>query len=191
MLKLKYEWHIKNLFTLAAITIFLTVSMGILADHASAQNLSFGKRVWGQGKANCPRCHAWSGLGGVGEDERAPNGANLRDTFFDRDMLEEVIKCGLPGTEMPFFSRRAWEGDNKCFGMTAKEAGNLKPFMGERNLIQREIDALLDYMYAKVIGRGEISVEECEDYFSPGARRCQAPFYRTEEEIAAHGGGGA
>lgn len=177
---------VRSRFATFAIYIFAAVAAIVIAGDAFSQNLSLGKRTW-EGKADCPRCHAWSGLGGVGEDDRAPQGANLRETVMDRAALEEVIKCGLPGTEMPFFSRLAWtDDDHRCFGMTRAEAGNLVPFQAERNLIQREIDALLDYMFAKVVGRGEISREECEEYFSPGSERCR--LYRTAAEIAAAAG---
>ena len=151
----------------------LAFAAAVLTPEASAQNLSLGKRIW-ETKAWCPRCHGWSGIGGVGEDDRAPQGANLRETMMDRTILEEVIKCGMPATEMPHFTRLAWaDEDHACFGMTEADVGNDKPFKAEKHLIQREIDALLDYMMAKVVGRGPVTKEECEEYFSPGSDRCR------------------
>ena len=182
MLALSIGAGTKRLFTSSAIFFMLFAAAALIASEANAQNISFGKRTW-QGKADCPRCHAWSGLGGVGEDDRAPQGANLRETVMDRATLEEVIKCGLPASEMPHFEKGAWTERKPCFGMTAEDVGNDKPFIAERHLIQREIDALIDYMFAKMIGRGPISREECEEYYSPGSERCR--LYPTLAEIEA------
>jgi hypothetical protein len=34
-----------------------------------------------------------------------PDGANLRETALDRDMLVMTIKCGRPGRDMPAYDR--------------------------------------------------------------------------------------
>ena len=165
----------------AASAFALAFAATAVVSEADAQNLSLGKRTW-EVKAYCPRCHGWSGIGGVGEDDRAPQGANLRETLMTREILEEVIKCGMPATEMPHFNRLAWtDEEHACFGMTAADVGNDKPFRAEKHLTQRELDALLDYMMAKVVGRGPITKEECEEYFSPGSNRCR--FYPAAAEL--------
>lgn len=136
---------------------------------AAAQNVALGKSVF-QTKAQCPECHGWAGHG-VHEDPRAPNGANLRETVMDAEALYVAIQCGLPGTSMPAFDRFAYR-DDRCFGMTAEEIGDLKPPPGAVDLIRREILALVDYLTAAVVGRGEPTMEECTEFFGPDNNRC-------------------
>ena len=114
------------------------------SSTANSQNFSLGKRTWGQGGANCIRCHGWAG-DGLGEDERAPQGANLRLSLLDRETFETFIKCGIPGTAMPHYDRMAYT-DDRCYGATAEQMGNDKPFKAERNLSARSLNALLDYV---------------------------------------------
>ena len=139
------------------------------AVPGAAQNVDLGKSVF-QTKAQCPSCHGWAGHG-VHEDPRAPMGTNLRQTLMDADALFVTIQCGLPGTSMPAFDRFAYR-DDRCYGMTAEEIGDLKPPPGRPDLIRREILALVDYLMAKVVGRGEPTEEECVEFFGPNNNRC-------------------
>ncbi|MSO71746.1 MAG: hypothetical protein EXQ88_07050 [Alphaproteobacteria bacterium] len=143
---------------------------GGLAGAAEAQNVVLGKQIF-QGKINCPECHGWA-ANGVQEDPRAPRGADLRQTAMDRDTIAKTIQCGLPGTAMPFFDVRAYV-DDRCYGMTAAQIGADRPPPGTPNLIQREIDAVADYVIAKVVGRGAITREECIEYFTTDVGRCK------------------
>ncbi len=141
------------------------------SSAASAQNFRLGKSTWEEGRANCVRCHGWAG-DGQGEDERAPQGANLRLSLLDRDTFETFIKCGIPGTEMPHYDGRAYT-DDRCYGMTAEQIGNDKPFKAERTITQREIDALLDFLFQSVVGQGmPVTTEACEAYYGVGSTRC-------------------
>jgi cytochrome c553 len=149
----------------------LSVGAFGFSSAAEAQNLKLGKSTWQEGGADCVRCHGWAG-DGQGEDERAPQGANLRVSFLDRETMEMFIKCGIPGTEMPHFDRGAYT-DDRCFGQTAQQIGNDKPFIAERTIIKRQIDALLDYLFAEVVGKGmPVTLEVCEKYYKEGSTRC-------------------
>ena len=157
------------------------------SSGAEAQNVKLGKTTWQEGGADCVRCHGWAG-DGQGEDERAPQGANLRLSFLDRDTMEMFIKCGIPGTEMPHFDRGAYS-DDRCFGQTAQQIGNDKPDIAERTIIKRQIDALLDYLYAEVVGKGmPVSLEVCEAYYSVGSTRCVGKYAPAAEAAPAAGG---
>ena len=141
------------------------------SSTANSQNFSLGKRTWGQGGANCIRCHGWAG-DGLGEDERAPQGANLRLSLLDRETFETFIKCGIPGTAMPHYDRMAYT-DDRCYGATAEQMGNDKPFKAERNLSARSLNALLDYVMAFVAGTGmPVTKEVCEEFYGAESTRC-------------------
>lgn len=141
-----------------------------LMGAAHGQNIALGKQIYKE-KVNCPECHGWA-ANGIQEDPRAPRGANLRETAMDRDTIAKTIQCGLPGMSMPFFDVRAYV-DSRCYGMTAAQIGGDRPPPGTPNLIQREIDAVADYVIAKIAGRGPITREECVEYFEADVSRCQ------------------
>lgn len=51
----------------------------------------------------CVNCHGWAGDGQAGSNPLShAAGANLRKTELDTEGLTEVIKCGLPGTKIPY-----------------------------------------------------------------------------------------
>ncbi len=140
-----------------------------IAAPASGQNLKLGKQVY-QKKINCPECHGWAG-NGVQEDPRAARGASLRETILDKEALMTAVQCGLPDTSMPYFDSRAYS-DDRCYGMDAAAIGDAKPPPGTPNLIRREIEAVADYVLATLVGRGEITFEECVEFFEAEVSRC-------------------
>ena len=160
-----YVWR-----KLALLTAVAGVALSLGMAPAAAQNIALGKSVF-QKKIQCPLCHGWAGHG-VNEDPRSPKGANLRETVMDAEALYVAVQCGLPGTSMPAFDRFAYR-DDRCYGMTADQIGDMKPPPGEVNLISRELNALVDYLMAKVVGRGEPTEEECVEFFGPNNNRCK------------------
>lgn len=159
----------------------LALSWAAIATPASAQQTEqnpqmvvLGQRIWKE-KIACNDCHGWSG-NGVPDDSRQPVGANLRETKLTEEQLVEVIKCGRPATGMPHFDARAYE-DDRCYGLKAADLGkDVPPFLGT-GLIPREIQAVVAYLEAKVIGRGAFTRAECEDYFGQGATVCGSFTY--------------
>jgi mono/diheme cytochrome c family protein len=135
-----------------------------------ADPFAYGRRLY-QDKAQCPFCHGWA-ADGAGEPQSNGGAANLRQSFLNRDQLVEVIMCGRPGTPMPRFDEEAYT-DNRCYGVTEAEIGAQVPSLPPgATLRKREAEAIADYLLAKVIGRGPVTREECEEVFGQGARSC-------------------
>src|SRR6516164_4462479 len=122
-----------------------------LPATAAAQNLSFGDRLFHE-KADCQFCH---GVNGDGHgDPRSPGkGSDLHATKLDREQLVEVIRCGRPGSEMPYFDKYAYE-DKSCYGLSAAELGaRMPPAPHSTSLTLREIEVLADYIIATYKGK--------------------------------------
>jgi mono/diheme cytochrome c family protein len=137
--------HIQSSALIVAATLLLSSHLAFALDT------SFGQRLF-QDKADCQFCH---GIDGDGRgDPRSPGrAANLHETHLNRDQLVEVIACGRPGTEMPHFDKYAYE-DTDCYGLKGKNLGN----DGARDphstsLTKREIEAVVDYILAKFLGK--------------------------------------
>jgi mono/diheme cytochrome c family protein len=120
-----------------------------LATSARAQNaarLTAGEAAWN--KAACLQCHGSSGEGGTGGE--FPAGPSLRTTQLNRAMLADTIRCGRPGTQMPAWLDGAYT-DISCYGLPKgpPPAGlDLTPVLSGD-----EVDALVDYMMAKMVGK--------------------------------------
>jgi hypothetical protein len=108
----------------------------------------------------------------AGEPQSNGGAANLRESRLTREQLVEVILCGRPTTPMPRFDEDAYT-DDRCYGMTEKELGTQVPALPPGGTLrQREAEAVADYLLAKVIGRGLVTREECEEAFDGDARSC-------------------
>jgi mono/diheme cytochrome c family protein len=120
-----------------------------LATSARAQNaarLTAGEAAWN--KAACLQCHGSSGEGGTGGE--FPAGPSLRTTQLNRAMLADTIRCGRPGTQMPAWLDGAYT-DISCYGLPKgpPPAGlDLTPVLSGD-----EVEALVDYMMAKMVGK--------------------------------------
>jgi mono/diheme cytochrome c family protein len=157
----------------ATASVVAVVLMTLAAAQATAQQsnlIDFGRRLY-QEKANCGFCHGWSG-DGAGDPHSPGIAANLRTTAMDRDALEEVIRCGRPGTAMPRYFQFAWSKGDECFGMVESELGAPIPGPAGNTLQRREINAVLDYLFADVIGKGKPTAEECDRFFGGKAILC-------------------
>jgi mono/diheme cytochrome c family protein len=144
---------------------------GAASQEVSQRVINRGKNIF-QVKANCVFCHGWSG-DGQGDERSARPGLSLRETALTRDQLIEVVQCGRPGTQMPFHDGFAYT-DERCYGATAEALGDAAPLRAQQTLQKAEIEAVVDYLRARVVGRGPITRAECEEYFEPGAQACAA-----------------
>jgi mono/diheme cytochrome c family protein len=111
-----------------------------------ARRLAAGEDAWN--KAGCLQCHGSNGEGGAGGE--FPAGPSLRKTRLDRTGLTETISCGLPGTEMPAWLDGAYT-QRPCYGFPTGPAPDgtvLTPVLGAA-----EIEALVDYLTARIVGR--------------------------------------
>jgi hypothetical protein len=122
-------------------------------------------------RANCMGCHKWHGDGGPGYGGAA---MSLRKTGLARAQLIELIKCGRPGTNMPYFDRKAYK-DKHCYGSTfadfADDEDN-RPLQGKMYLNDRQVNAVADFVVAELQGR-EITKAYCERYFGGQTRQCE------------------
>jgi mono/diheme cytochrome c family protein len=132
-----------------------------------ARMIEFGKEIY-KVKANCQYCHKWDASGDTGYGGVA---LSLRKTALTREQFTEVVKCGRPLKGMPYHDQKAYS-DKRCYGMTREELGKDMPPMGEF-LSNREIDAVVNYLFAKAVGRGESTYEDCVDFWGSQTRQCE------------------
>jgi len=120
-----------------------------LAAFAYAQDagrLAAGEAAWN--KAACLQCHGSMGEGGMGGE--FPAGPSLRATQLNRALLLDAIRCGRPGTQMPAWLDGAYT-TVPCYGLPkgSPPAGlELTPVLSGD-----EIEALVDYLMAKIVGK--------------------------------------
>ena len=120
-----------------------------LAASANAQDatrLAAGEAAWN--KAACLQCHGSMGEGGMGGE--FPAGPSLRATQLNRALLTDTIRCGRPGAQMPAFLDGAYTAI-PCYGLPKgpPPAGlELTPVLSSD-----EIEALVDYLMAKIVGK--------------------------------------
>jgi len=129
--------------------------------------LEFGKEIF-KSKAVCQYCHKWDASGDQGY---GGNALSLRATQLTPEQLTEVVKCGRPGTGMPYHDRFAYT-DKRCYGHTREEMGKDMPPAGNDFLSQREVDAVVKYLFAKAVGRGPATYEDCVDFWGKDTRQC-------------------
>jgi mono/diheme cytochrome c family protein len=138
---------------------------------AADDDFAYGRRLFLE-KAECSFCHGWAG-DGAGHPQSPGAAANLRKSALDRASLIMVIGCGIPGTAMPHFDADAY-ADKRCYGMTEAELGARTPALPPSTTLQRrEIEVLADYLLAKVIGRGDITRQECAEALGARDRSCE------------------
>jgi hypothetical protein len=107
-------------------------------------------------------------------DNQMPDGANLRTTRLDREKLIMAIKCGVPGKAMPAFDRLAYS-DGRCYGLKQADLQKMNASMPDpaATLQPREIDLLVDFLLAKVVGQGTMDRAKCIDYFGSDVSACK------------------
>jgi mono/diheme cytochrome c family protein len=123
----------------------LSLAFTAPASTQAAARVAAGEEAWD--KAGCYQCHGTAGEGGEGGE--FPAGPSLRKTKLDRATLAETISCGRPGTPMPAWLDGAYT-QRPCHGLPKgpPPAGVvLTPVLDAD-----EIEALLDYLTAKIIG---------------------------------------
>jgi hypothetical protein len=141
------------------------------AQAPAAEDIAAGLRIYRQ-KADCQACHGWAGDGRK-MDSQMPDGANLRATKLDRDKLIVAIRCGMPGRSMPAFDRLAYS-DGRCYGMTQaalKKLGTTLPDPAA-TLQPREIEQVVDFLLAKVVGKGAMDRAACIEFWGSAIEAC-------------------
>jgi hypothetical protein len=158
----------------AILALIGTLAFPVLlaAQTPDPSDIAEGGRLFRQ-KGNCQACHGWAGDGRK-MDSQMPDGANLRETNLDRTTLVMTIKCGLPGAGMPAFDKFAYS-DGRCYGLKKADLAKSGQTVSDPpdTLIPREIDRLVDFLYAKVIGKGAMDHAKCVDYWGADAEPCK------------------
>ena len=165
-----------RLFVLISAWVLLT---GLLVlDAALAQTaapytpdpslVALGKSMW-KDQVPCRECHGAMG-NGIPDVPQQPVGANFRLTKLSPDEIATTIRCGRPGTEMPHFDTRAYT-DKRCYGVAADDLGDKVPPIGQ-SLSDRQVTALVAFIEATFVGKGDPTFEQCVDFWGPGATTC-------------------
>lgn len=173
-LRVKVRRSVRVFVQAAALGLGMVLIAGAAAPLAQAPDpadIAAGMRLYLQ-KGNCQACHGWAGDGRK-MDSQMPDGADLRESKLEREFVIEIIKCGRPGTQMPAFDKFAYS-DGRCYGL--KQADLRSPEMRmpdpPATLQGREIDALADFLFAKVIGKGPMTRQKCIEYWGSDVGAC-------------------
>jgi mono/diheme cytochrome c family protein len=153
------------------VLLALAVATLVYATGTHAQNedrVKTGVNIWRT--SGCADCHG-PFADGEQDDDDFPRGANLRTTRLDGASLKLTISCGRPGTGMPSFDEGAYTG-RACYGRPlGAPPDNLQPT--PRILNPDEIDAVIAYLQARIIGHGKITLEECLYYYDNKSDSCE------------------
>lgn len=131
-----------------------------------------GRQVYQRGV--CTNCHGWPGDGESGRNPMVHvGGANLRETKLDAQGLYDVIRCGVPGGQMPFHDSVSYK-DDRCNGllMSDFEAGQ-QPIRG-KTFSEPQLVDLIAYLEKYVVGRGKPTYEDCVLYYAASADKACA-----------------
>lgn len=155
-------------------TFILAGVVSMLANWstASAQDqdkVKAGLEIWKN--TGCADCHG-SFANGEKQRDEAPTGANLRTARLDPAELKVVISCGKPGgSGMPAFDEGAYKV-RACYGRPlGAPPDNLYP--AGVTLTPAQIDDVIAYLQARIIGRGRITKQECLAYYDDRPDECE------------------
>ena len=142
------------------------------ASTPDASDLAEGRRLFEQ-KGNCQACHGWSGDGHK-TDNQMPDGANLRETKLPRAGLVMTIKCGRLNSQMPAFDKFAYS-DGRCYGKTQADLKTYPTRMPDppSTLQAREIDLIVDFMLARIVGQGPMDHAKCVQFWGEDTEVCR------------------
>ncbi len=157
---------------ITAAALFVPGALGQEPQPPTASDIAEGLRLYQQ-KGNCQACHGWAGDGHK-TDSQMPDGANLRDTKLNRSGLVTTIKCGRLNSQMPAFDKFAYS-DGRCYG---KKQADLKAYPTRMpdppaTLQQREIDLIVDFLLAKVAGKGPMDHARCVEFWGSETDACK------------------
>ena len=140
---------------LMAGAVLAVTGAAIAQDEAQVKA---GLALWKSG--GCSECHGSFGQGGGGGER--PAGPSLRKTSLDAVALAETIACGRPGTAMPMHMAGAYV-EAPCYGLPAGEVP--RGVSGGGSMTADDIATLVMYLNSWVVGRGDVTREECGYYY--------------------------
>jgi hypothetical protein len=140
-----------------------------MAQPTEDRQITFGKEIF-KSKATCQFCHRWDGNGDQGYGGIA---LSLRKTQLDHDQLIETIRCGRPGTGMPYHDQFAYT-DKRCYGVDRAELGDQIPPQAVNFLAPREIQAVVAFVEAHIKGHGPAILEDCLYFWGNETKECDS-----------------
>jgi mono/diheme cytochrome c family protein len=137
--------------------------------NAAENSLESGQAIYK--RANCVGCHKWHGDGGGGYGGAA---LSLRKTELEKPQIMETVKCGRPGTGMPYFSRDSFPSDGapQCYGLTSKDLETMHVAQASVFLRPEEIEAVTDYVISSIRGKGDPNLADCVAFFGEESKAC-------------------
>jgi mono/diheme cytochrome c family protein len=151
----------------------LCLSSSVLAEFIAKPDFTQGdaekgKRVY-QRVGVCVNCHGWPADGKTGTNPMVHvQGPSLRETKLDAQGLYDIIRCGIPGTQMPYHDSVSYK-DDRCNGMLMSDfTADQRPVLGKTFSEHQMVD-LIAYLEKYVIGHGKPTYEECVLYFDTSA----------------------
>ena len=147
---------------LAAVVPLAWAGAAVAQDESKVKA---GLEVWRS--SGCSECHG-AFADGTKENDDAPEGANLRQSKLSNPAMAETIRCGRPGAGMPSFDPNAYTVRG-CDGKPPGPRPEEVLYPAPRNLNTEQIDAVVAYLRARIVGRGEITPQECAEYYGERA----------------------
>ena len=148
--------------------IFFFISMLIFSYNILGINLeehTYGLNVYK--KSNCMGCHSWHGKGGGGYGA----GVSLRNMDLNLDEIINVVKCGRPGTGMPYFLRKAYKQE-KCYDTTLEDYdASYRPVNSKKFLSSKQIEAVSIFV-KEVLQDKKLDKKYCEFFYNKDSKVC-------------------
>ena len=155
-----------------ALSVFVGTPVGAAqAGKPDPEDVAEGMRLY-RTKADCQTCHGWA-ADGRKMDTQMPDAPNLRTSRLPRAGIIYTIKCGRPGKSMPAFDRLAYS-DGRCFDMKQADLQRQALQLPDppATLQPREIEMIVDFLFAKVIGKGPMDRATCIEYWGSDVEAC-------------------
>lgn len=160
---------VRILAVLGMVAAAVVLAAGALASAAPEGDAALGREVWFT-KVICRECHGW-GAHGVGDAGLIA--ANLRRTALDDAGIEVAIRCGRPGTPMPYYDATGYI-DTRCYNVTREQIGDMAPNLGTA-LTDAEIAGLVAFIRA--FGSEQPTRAECLEFLGAADPRIDCARY--------------
>ena len=147
--------------------IFFYFFAASISYSLDIKNNKYGLSVYKKG--NCMGCHSWHGKGGGGYGA----GVSLRISKLTFDELVEIIKCGRPGSGMPYFYKKSYL-EEKCYDTSIADYtdDNYKPISSKKFLNDRQVIAVTNFIIDNLQGK-ILDKAYCEEFFKKGSKVCE------------------
>ena len=94
---------------------------------------------------------------------------SIRKEFIDE--IKNVIKCGRPGTGMPYFLKKAYK-EEKCYDTTFEDYdGSYRPVYSQKFLSSKQIEAVSIFI-SEVLQSKRFDKNYCEFFYEKGSKVC-------------------